>query len=343
VDNPKELRHLGLCSGYGGIERGIELTGQQLRTLAHVEIEAYAVANLVAKMEVGAMAPCPIWTDLKTLPLAPFRGVVDLLTGGYPCQPFSHAGRRLGKDDPRHLWPWICRIIDGVMPRMCFFENVEGHITKGLQQVLSDLEARGYKTAWGVFSAVEAGASHQRKRMFIMAHSSSVERWDLCGQQSEQAPEELGGTGHDGGKLANPDNKGLEGQYKPQTTVSGEDKGIQLGLESGGPDSEAMANANSSRGREDKQPSELRATGPQQSSRSPRSEVGEGEIEQVQRWPSRPAEEQFDWERPRTIKRRVGRAADGTPTRVDQLRLLGNGVVPQTAAIAWKTLARELL
>ena len=98
-----------------------------------------------------------------------FRGdSIDLLTGGYPCQPFSMAGKQLGIDDPRHLWPYILTIIATIKPKRCYFENVDGHINNGLEQVLEELEGVGYRTTWGVFSAEEVGAPHQRKRVFIL-------------------------------------------------------------------------------------------------------------------------------------------------------------------------------
>jgi len=93
---------------------------------------------------------------------------VDILSGGYPCQPFSAAGKRLGTEDPRHLWPYIANGIRAMRPRVCFFENVEGHISLGLREVVSELEGIGYKVAWGIFSAREVGAPHQRKRVFIL-------------------------------------------------------------------------------------------------------------------------------------------------------------------------------
>ena len=163
---------LSLCSGYGGIERGFELAGLEHRVLGYVEIEAYAIENLVTKMEKDLLDPAPIYSNLKTFPSEIFRDRVDILTGGYPCQPFSQAGQRKGQDDPRHLWPHILEIIDTVRPVQCFFENVEGHISLGLREVISDLEARGYKTTWGIFSAGEvSNGVHQRKRVFIMGNS----------------------------------------------------------------------------------------------------------------------------------------------------------------------------
>jgi len=161
---------LSLCTGYGGIEIGLCRVFGEINELAHVEIEAFAIANLVNKMEKGKLAPAPVWTDVKTFNAGIFRGFIDILTGGYPCQPFSTAGKRKGKDDPRHLWPYITQIIKDCNPRWVFFENVEGHLSKGIGKVLGDLEKLGYKPAAGLFSAVEVGAPHQRKRIFILAY-----------------------------------------------------------------------------------------------------------------------------------------------------------------------------
>lgn len=180
MDTTQKLTHIGLCAGYGGIELGLKRVIQTLRTVALCEIEAFACANLVAKMEAGLMDPAPIWSDLKTFPWAEFRDRVDILTGGYPCQPFSAAGQRRGTDDPRHLWPWIADGIRAMRPRVCFFENVEGHITLGLSTVISDLEEMGYRATWGIFSASECldasgrTAPHQRKRVFVMAVAGGI-------------------------------------------------------------------------------------------------------------------------------------------------------------------------
>jgi site-specific DNA-cytosine methylase len=179
VDTAKELPTvISFCSGYGGIERGLDLAGVEHRVLAYVEIEAFAIANLVNKMENGLIPPAPIYTDLKTFPAHIFRGCVDILTGGYPCQPFSAAGKRLGTEDPRHLWPYILDHIKAIRPVRCLFENVEGHISLGLREVISDLEEDGYSATWGIFSAAEVGAPHQRKRVYIMANSISAGVWD---------------------------------------------------------------------------------------------------------------------------------------------------------------------
>jgi len=179
--------HIGLCSGYGGIDLGLRRAIPDLRTVAYAEIEAFAVENLLARMEGGQLDPAPIWPDLKSFPWAEFRDRVDILSGGYPCQPFSAAGKRLGTDDPRHLWPYIADGIRILRPKFCFFENVEGHITLGLREVVGELESMGYKVSWGIFSASEVGAPHQRKRVFIMAYDKSerVQRlWPAWQQES---------------------------------------------------------------------------------------------------------------------------------------------------------------
>ena len=187
MDTSQAVTHLGLCAGYGGIELGLKRAVPGLRTVALCEIEAFAIANLVSKMEAGLMDPAPIWPDLKTFPWAAFRDRVDILTGGYPCQPFSAAGQRRGKDDPRHLWPYISDGIRLLRPRCCFFENVEGHISLGLSDVIEDLAGMGYRTTWGIFSASECGAPHQRKRVFILAYHDSERGQEFARRVSVQA------------------------------------------------------------------------------------------------------------------------------------------------------------
>ena len=174
MDIAKELPTvISFCSGYGGIERGLDLAGYEHRVIAYVEIEAFAIENLATKMENKQLDAAPIWSNLKTFPSHLFRDKVDLLTGGYPCQPFSAAGERKGDKDPRHLWPYIREHIRTIRPLRVFFENVEGHISLGLRKVISDLEEDGYVCSWGIFSAEEVGAPHRRKRVYILGNTKS--------------------------------------------------------------------------------------------------------------------------------------------------------------------------
>ena len=175
VDNTKTITHLSLCSGYEGIGLGLRRVLPNLREIAYVEREGFPVANLVAKMEAGELDAAPVFTDVKTFPYGEFRGCVDILSGGFPCQPFSAAGKRNGVEDPRHLFPYIANGIRECQPRIVFLENVEGIISAKtadgesvLQYVLRELEGLGYRATAGVFSAAEVGAPHQRKRVFIL-------------------------------------------------------------------------------------------------------------------------------------------------------------------------------
>ena len=291
-----------MCSGYEGIGLGLRRVLPNLREIAYVEREGFPVANLVAKMEAGELDAAPVYTDVKTFPYGKFRGCVDILSGGFPCQPFSAAGKREGVEDPRHLFPYIANGIRECQPRIVFLENVEGIISAKtadgesvLQYVLRELEGLGYRATAGVFSAAEVGAPHQRKRVFILG-------------------------------VANRNSEGLEGLRK----------------------------CNNSKGRE-----------------ASNGQLGGGD----QVWPARPSEPQHDWEEPRVVvnstskglertrgkslqgadkgltltdrssgqtEPRLGRATNGASSRVDRLRLLGNGVVPATAAKAFVTLSQRL-
>lgn len=170
VDYPKAITHISLCTGYGGIDLGLKRAIPNLRTVAYSEIDAFACANLVSKIEHGFLDAAPIWTDVRTFPFHEFYGRVDVLSGGYPCQPFSDAGQNpKGKEDTRYLWPAIANGIRSLQPNLCFFENVEGYVAKGLRDAIEDLDKLGYSTTWGMFTAAEIGAPHERKRVFILA------------------------------------------------------------------------------------------------------------------------------------------------------------------------------
>lgn len=160
---------LSLCSGYGGLDLGVDLaTGGASRVVCHVEREVFAAAILASRMAEASIPASPIWSDLRTFDGTAWRGAVDLVTGGYPCQPFSQAGKRLGDRDERHLWPDIARIIAEVEPGVVFLENVPGHLSLGFDAVCDDLHGMGFRVAAGLFSASEVGAPHRRERLFIL-------------------------------------------------------------------------------------------------------------------------------------------------------------------------------
>jgi len=340
VDTAKQPRNvISFCSGYAGIERGLELAGLELRTLSFVEIEAFSAANLVAKMETGALVPAPIWSNLKTFASHLFRDRVDILTAGYPCQPFSNAGKRAGKDDPRHLWPYIREHIQAMRPVRCFFENVEGHISLGLREVIEDLESLGYKTAWGIFSASEVGAPHQRKRVYILADSSLSngidaetyqQRANSNGERSHHSEINKSGRVEWGAELQHKQ----VGEFRQvRVDVADSDNAGQQPSERQGQArhdigrrGQELADSSSTR-------SSTRLSRPERSDKERHSEVANnssdrsGWRQSADQWATEPG---------------LGRVVDGCPDRVDRLRLLGNGVVPQTAAQAWTVLEGQL-
>ncbi|MEO9900734.1 MAG: DNA cytosine methyltransferase [Nisaea sp.] len=180
---------LSLCAGAGGLDMGLMLAEPGFHTRCFVEWEEYPREALIAAQRAGYFAPAPIWDDVTTFDAKPLAGCIDTLLAGYPCQPFSQAGQRKGENDERHLWPDIERIIgelgDGL--RWCFFENVAGHLTLGLEAVLRSLRDLGFTPAVGVFSAEEVGATHERQRVFIVAYRA-VEDAELARTGSRTPP-----------------------------------------------------------------------------------------------------------------------------------------------------------
>ena len=350
VDTTQELPTvISFCSGYGGIERGLDLIGFEHRVIAYVEIEAFAVANLVNKMEAGLLPPAPIYTNLKTFPAHLFRDKVSLITGGYPCQPFSAAGERKGTDDARHLWPYIRRHIDAIRPLQCFLENVEGHISLGLSSVVSDLEQDGYSTTWGIFSAREVGAPHQRKRVYILADSSGA------GQQAFRDKPRAERTAQfisESSELA--DSKGEFGKRSVSEGVGGRESQEAIGDRGAFAfvaDSDSSGRKQSNQKNERQPPEQSYCGGVQPRGISDTDNKGlerrlqRGQSDQIGRQEQKvrcatECSDRGSWNGHSAWapEPRVGRVVDGCPDRVDRIRMLGNGVVPQTAAKAWVTL-----
>ena len=181
------LHALHLCSGYGGFELGLRHAGVECRTVGHVERDSYAAAVLVERMEQERLDLAPVWSDLDTFDAQPWAGRVELVTAGFPCQPFSAAGQRKGTDDDRWLWPSIGRIVRDVGPRYVFLENVPGLVRAGLPHVLADLADLGFDAEWGMLSAADVGAPHRRRRAWILAmdntESAGLQRDSRVGRE----------------------------------------------------------------------------------------------------------------------------------------------------------------
>ena len=188
---------LSLCAGAGGLELGLKLAVPTATVVCYAEREAYNAAVLVGRMEGGQLDDAPIWSDLGTFNGRPWRGVVDCVAAGFPCQPFSLAGKREGQADDRWIWPDIARIIRDVRPGYVFLENVPGILPSGLGDVLGDLAALGFDAEWGVFSAAGSGAPHIRKRVFVLADASSKRLSQRQVEHHGQCPPVAGGCGSD--------------------------------------------------------------------------------------------------------------------------------------------------
>jgi DNA (cytosine-5)-methyltransferase 1 len=163
------VRHLDLFSGIGGFALAAQWVGG-IDTVAFCEIDPWA-RRVIAKNFPNV----PIHDDVKTLDPSKY-GTIDIITGGYPCQPFSLAGSRQGEKDDRHLWPPMLEIIKRARPSWVLAENVVGHITMGIDQVLADLESEGYAATAVVIPACAVDARHRRERVWIVANAKSIGR-----------------------------------------------------------------------------------------------------------------------------------------------------------------------
>lgn len=162
------MNELALFAGAGGGILGGKLLGW--RTVCAVEREPYAASVLVARQNDGILAPFPIWDDVCTFDGKPWCGIVDVVSGGFPCQDISNAGKGAGINGERSgLWYEMLRIIGEVAPEYAFIENSPNLRSKGLVTILQGLDKIGYNAAWDIISAKEHGANHERKRMWILA------------------------------------------------------------------------------------------------------------------------------------------------------------------------------
>ena len=185
-----KLQHLDLFSGIGGFSLGLEATGG-FETKAFCDIEKYPRQVLQKHWPHVKQ-----YEDIKELNYERLKadGIdsIDIITGGYPCQPFSIAGRQKGEQDPRHLWPEYFRLVKELRPTWVIGENVSGHIKLGLDTVIEDLESEDYSVRPFSISASSIGANHQRERIWILAHSrrSQWPRAELRGENENETRQE---------------------------------------------------------------------------------------------------------------------------------------------------------
>ena len=169
------MRELALFAGAGGGVLGGKLLGW--RTVCAVECDPYAASVLVSRQNDGTLDPFPVWGDVRTFDGRPWRGIVDVVSGGFPCQDISVAGGGAGIDGERSgLWGEMARVVGEVRPRFVFVENSPAIVRRGLGRVLGDLTSMGYDSRWCCLSAAEVGAPHRRDRFWLVATDTSRER-----------------------------------------------------------------------------------------------------------------------------------------------------------------------
>ena len=312
------LRMLDLFSGIGGFSYAGEKLVGGYETVAFCEYDKHA-----QKVLRKHWPDTEIIDDVRELAndAERFRGSVDIICGGYPCQPFSAAGKRRGDKDDRHLWPEMLRIIQVVRPTWVIGENVAGHISMGLDEVLSDLEAEGYQARCFVIPAVAADAYHRRDRCWIVGyskHDGSSASGDISKLQREfdrqaKKTQQSEGSGARAGAMGNAERKQLGAAETRRLDVD------RLVLDR-------------SQGREETNAVERSSADvPDASGEGLQGNVGEGQARAQGQSQGYPA--QCRWWEPEPA---VGRVVDGLPGRVHRLRQLGNSIVPQVAArILW--------
>jgi len=301
-----------LFSGIGGIDLGLERAG--MNVLWHSEIDPYACRVLKKHWPDVPNIGDITQVDWSNIPH------VDVIAGGYPCQPFSVAGKRAGENDSRHLWPYFRNAISVLRPRYAFLENVRGHLTLGGISVIGDLAALGYDCEWRIISAASVGANHRRDRLIILAYPNNNGRTATQKSRGSQQGSDYNEAGtFTTGKsarrgsqrafMADTDDPRLQGRHSA-TNTRRQDSDGHAGTS--GPNV-ADTDVRQTGWR-------IGGNGTDRASVFGRDNYFRGTEGYAGReW----------WQ----IEPDVGRVAHGIPSRVDRLRGLGNAVVPQVAEV----------
>jgi DNA (cytosine-5)-methyltransferase 1 len=297
IISPSYLHELALFAGAGGGILGGKLIGW--KTICAVEWDAYARDVLVARQNDGCLEAFPIWDDVQTFDGRPWRGRVDVVSGGFPCQDISAAGKGAGIEGERSgMWKHMARIIGEVLPQLVLVENSPLLVGRGLGTVLADLAAMGYDAQWGVVGAHHAAAPHKRDRIWLLGRNANRnyvgeiggirqgETSSACGIREAMADPARGESGQ------SPEREGRESASRGSEEIA------------------YVANADSPRC---------------EKQRSTITDGAEYEAAECGGW----------W----STEPDVGRVAHGVASRVDRLRAIGNGQVPAVVRLAWNLLS----
>tara|TARA_B100000963_G_C22636733_1_gene678011 strand:- start:5300 stop:6253 length:954 start_codon:yes stop_codon:yes gene_type:complete len=316
------MNELHLFAGAGGGILGGQLLGHT--TVCAVEIEEYPRRVLLQRQRDGVLPKFPIWDDVCTFDGKPWRGTVDVICGGFPCQDISSAGRGAGIGGKRSgLWKEYARIIDEIRPKIVFAENSPLLRGRGLDVVLGDLSELGYDARWCVLGAWHVGAPHKRNRMWVLASNTRCKQERAVqGVQPEikeskrKDASNISSLRPARSNMADTDNSRCKKQRLAVTDAQ-EHKAIRCG----------------SYWHTD--PAEICDTSEPRFSDGVAGSVGEsGTVEESKR----PTRDKGDW----PAKPIMGRVAHGVARRVDRLKAIGNGQVPAVAATAWNILNEGL-
>jgi len=307
------LNELALFAGAGGGILGGHLLGW--RTVCAVEWEQYPASVLCARQNDGLLPPFPIWDDVQTFRGEPWRGIVDVISGGFPCQDISAAGKGVGIEGERSaMWGEMARIIYEVRPRYVLVENSPMLTSRGLGVVLGDLASMGFDAKWGVLGANDIGANHQRDRIWIRAkwrgqlphaQHDRIRWWE---QQSQGFEKEIA-------ELANTECMGWQERPSERRELAEQETSNQsdyCGEASGERETSSDSKCSGLERREDCGKQEVTWT------RSGGSPIGHANW-----WSTEP---------------NVGRVAHGVAARMERIKAIGNGQVPLCAATAWRIL-----
>jgi len=312
--NQQSLNELALFAGAGGGILGGHLLGW--KTVCAVEWEPYPASVLCARQNDGLLPPFPIWDDIQTFDGKPWRGLIDVISGGFPCQDISVAGKGDGLDGERSgMWREMARVIREVGPRFVFVENSPMLTSRGLGTVLGDLASMGFDAKWGVLGANDIGANHQRDRIWIRGEASDPNRIGLQKSTHECQLESQGSSqlqieqSRNTSEMAHSERLGCQTRTIEQRID---------GLKETSNQSSNCSKTQSNQVGNSKSSGFTPCLEGQRQGESWRASIGSSQ------W----------WE----IEPPLDRVADGMVDRVDRLKAIGNGQVPLCAASAWRIL-----